>query len=335
MKKKNSYIFMAISIIMLFSFCTGQKDIPVLEGEYLGMKPPGETPELFAPGRITTHNHESNIVFSPDGKEVFWSVMHQSHRYSALVIMKKENGKWTKPEIAPFSGKYLDADGVYSPDGNRLFFTSNRPKGDSEEIENYDIWVVDREGPGWGTPINLDSIINTGKLEVNPSLSAKGTLYFVSDREGGEGGHDIYFSIFENGRYKDPVNIGDSINTANFESSPYVSPDESYLIYNSFHKDKSKSGLYISFRNTDGTWTKGQNMGTIINDKEPSMFATVSFDRKYLFFTSQKVPYLPYEGNPLNYDEVMKMFNSPQNGSGDIYWIDAKIIEELEKYKGE
>ena len=52
-------------------------------------------------------------------------------------------------------------------------------------------------------------------------------------------------------------------------------------------------------------------------------------DGRYLFSTSNKVPYLPYTGKTLTYDDILEMFNSPQNGSGDIYWVDAKIIEEL------
>ena len=70
-------------------------------------------------------------------------------------------------------------------------------------------------------------------------------------------------------------------------------------------------------------------MGDAINNLKPARFAFVTHDGKYLFFTSTKVPYLPYNGKTLTYDEILEMFNSPQNGSGDIYWVDAKIIEEL------
>jgi hypothetical protein len=70
-------------------------------------------------------------------------------------------------------------------------------------------------------------------------------------------------------------------------------------------------------------------MGNVINDLKPAMFAFVTYDGRYLFFTNDKVPYLPYTGKALTFDEIFKMFNSSQNGSGDIYWMDAKIIEEL------
>jgi hypothetical protein len=103
------------------------------------------------------------------------------------------------------------------------------------------------------------------------------------------------------------------------------------MIFNLFatKKGETKSGLHISFRTTDGSWSRAIFMGEVINDLKPAMFAFVTPDGKYLFFTSAKVPYLPYTGKALSHGEIIEMFNAPQNGSGDIYWVDAKIIEAL------
>ena len=68
-------------------------------------------------------------------------------------------------------------------------------------------------------------------------------------------------------------------------------------------------------------------MGDSINDKRPAMFAFVTYDGRYLFFTHDKVPYLPYTGEPLTYDRIMQMFKAPQNGSTDIYWVSIEILE--------
>ncbi len=67
--------------------------------------------------------------------------------------------------------------------------------------------------------------------------------------------------------------------------------------------------LYISFRKQDGGWSKAENMGSIINSKEMELFASVSPDGKYLFFTSDR------------------------EGSNNVYWIDAKVIDDFKPGK--
>ncbi len=331
MKQKAVCVAIFLSLVIVFSGCAQQNDFPVLKGPYLGQKPPGMTPEIFAPGIVSTGMHEAALVFSPDGKLMSFYIMHLTHGFTAIVFVEQKNGQWTKPQVASFSGKFHDSDAFFSYDSQRLFFNSDRPSENEGKAGNLDIWVVEREKTGWSEPKNLGTVINSEDVDVNPCVTRNGTLYFASNRAGGRGSHDIYRSLLKNGEYGEPENLGDSINTSNFESSPFVSPDESYIIFNRFTQKKGEviSGLHISFKKSDGSWSKAINMGNVINDLEPAMFAFVSYDGRYLFFTSTKVPYLPYTGKALTYDEIIKMFNSPQNGSGDIYWVDAKIIEEL------
>lgn len=331
MKKRSICVGILLSLCIVFNRCVQQDDFPVLKGPYLGQKPPGMTPEIFAPGIVSTGMHEAALVFSPDGKLMSFYIMHLTHRFTAIVLVEQINGQWMKPQVASFSGKFNESDAFFSYDSQRLFFNSDRPSENNGKAGNLDIWVVEREKTGWSEPKNLGTVINSEDVDVNPCVTRNGTLYFASNRAGGRGSHDIYRSGLKNGEYGEPENLGDSINTSNFESSPFVSPDESYIIFNVFAAGEGeiKSGLHISFKNSDGSWRKAVNMGNVINDLEPAMFAFVSYDGRYLFFTSTKVPYLPYTGEALTYDEIITMFKSPQNGSGDIYWVDAKIIEEL------
>jgi len=74
-------------------------------------------------------------------------------------------------------------------------------------------------------------------------------------------------------------------------------------------------------------------MGKMINTKNVGSHGYVSPDNKYLFFTSERNPYFPYPDHNLTYDEIVKIFNSPLNGSYNIYWVSAKIIEELKPKK--
>jgi hypothetical protein len=324
-----------VTIIFFASNCTTQDKFPVLKGPYLGQKPPGMTPEIFAPGIVSTGMNESSLVFSPDHSELYYDMTHHTHRFTAIVCMRRHGGVWQKHEVAPFSGKFMDSSPFISWNNQRLFYCSNRPFQENHDVQDFDLWYVERRDDGWDDPMNLGPQINSDQVDVNPCVTEKGVLYFASNRDGGRGGHDIYKSLLIDGKYQTAVNLGEPINTSDFESSPYVSSDESYIIFNVFigRNSNRKSGLHISFKKQDGTWNNPVYMGDTINRDKPGMFAYVSPDGRYLFFTSQYVPYLPYTGEAVNYTQLKEMLNSPQNGSGDICWVDAKIIEELKPDK--
>jgi len=330
MKSKAIFIGILLSIIFIFNSQAQQDDFPVLKGSYLGQKPPGMTPEVFAPDIISTNMNASTIVFSPDGKEIFFSLMNYNHSFYTIVFMKQYNGVWSKPEVAPFSGKYHDTGSHLSLNGTKLFFTSNRPLEGQNGPKDYDIWVVERNESGWGTPMNLGITVNSDENEVDPAVSQKGTLYFVSKRGGGKGNNDIYKSELINGKYAQPENLGDAINTSFTESGPYIAPDESYIIFNRYRSDTG-NGLHISFRENDGSWSKAISMGGKINTENTGFHGFVSPDSKYLFFTSSRNPYFPYPDHNLTYDEIVMIFNGPLNGSYNIYWVDAQILKTLQQ----
>lgn len=305
-------------------------DVLTLTGPYFDQNPPGVIPEVFAPDILSTGMNEAALVFSPDLKEIYFERMHMTHRFSTIVTFNRVGGKWQE-EVASFSGKQMDSSPFVSWDNKKLFYCSNRPIRIDQDRQDFDIWFVNRIEGGWSEPMHMGGLINTERVDVNPCVTRNGNLYFASNRDGGKGGHDIYMSLCIDGEYQSPVNLGNPINSSDFESSPYVAPDESYMIINVFagRQSQRKSGLYISFKDETGVWGDPLFMGDSINMDKPSMFASVSPDGKYLFFTSQTVPYLPYVGTRLNIDGLNKMLNGPQNGSGDIYWVDSKVIEKL------
>jgi Tol biopolymer transport system component len=81
--------------------------------------------EKFAPGILSTIFHEhSSPTYSPDGKEIFYTLAHEGgHR---LMYLRMENGQWSIPRTAPFSGESSDDGPKYSPDVKRLYFGSRR-----------------------------------------------------------------------------------------------------------------------------------------------------------------------------------------------------------------
>lgn len=299
---------------------------PVLSGPYLGQKPPGLEGELFAPGMMSTEMDELNAVFLPDGKEVFWSLHLHSMKF-VLVHSKEVDGQWTQPAVASFSGTHSDVDPTVSPDGKRLYYCSNRPRSGSGEPEgNFDIWYVERTSTGWSEPVNAGAPINSDADEFYPSLTADGTMYFQSQRPGCVGGADIYRTELVDGKYGEAECLPETINSEISEGDAFVAPDESYLIVATRRPEENygSADLYISFRAEDGSWPPLKNMGRAVNSEGGENTQILSPCGKYMFYTSRQ-----YKGGSSNYDAIRETWSKPQNGRGDIYWVDAKIIEQL------
>jgi hypothetical protein len=302
-------IFLTLLAIISFMRCISQSKNAI---DYIGQKPPGMVAELFAPGVVSTHSYEHSApAFSPDGSVVVWTVVDSTFR-AHMVEMRFENGRWSKPASPTFAD--TTADDYYpsfSPDGKRLFFSSRRklPAG-YRQSGDIRIWEVERNKDGWGKPVPFDTAISRGN-EYAHSVTKNGTIYFSSS-DGGGPSFNIRKSEKINGRNTKPGLLPYNINSVDYEDGPYVAPDESFLIFESQRPEGADAalGLYISFRLDNGQWGLPVNMGTKINSGRGERFARLSPDGKYLFFGSFRNM-------------------SGTNRGADIYWIDAKVIDEL------
>jgi Tol biopolymer transport system component len=264
------------------------------------------TPEVFAPGIISRpdyHEH-SSPAFSPDGSEVYWSA-HIGPRKQRMFHMKFESGRWSQPEILSFWKDHHGGGPVITPDGKRLVFYSLYPKSHLAGAEFMNVWFTERIEDKWDKPQKMTSMINSDKGESSPSFTNDGSMYFNSDRDGGKGKSDIYYSKFVDGQFTDPENLGETINTKDDEYGSCISPDESYILLSRYTEDPKGVSIYISFQKSDGTWTKAQNMGNKIKLLKKARFPGVSPDGKYLFFCA-------YENNDVN-----------------IYWVNAKVVNQF------
>jgi len=321
-----------VSLMLLVAAITisaQQTDFPKLIGPYLGQKPPGMTPEIFAPGIVSTCLDELNSVFSPDGQEFYFCVRNMGA--SSLFVMKCAKGFWSRPEPLPFAGTYNDIDVSLSPDGRQLFFCSNRPVAASgSPKEDHDIWMCARKGDSWGPPAHLGDVVNSPRDDFYPVVTKSKTLYFNSQRAG-PGTNDIYMCRWVDGRYAPAEKLGPEINSEFREFDTFVAPDESFIIFTSQRPaDDSFGDLYISFKTPGGAWTPAKNMGKSINGRGPEYGTVLSPDGKFLFFTRQTPPRIERKaGSPLTYDDYLRMHNGPDNGSENIWWVDASFIDKL------
>jgi cytohesin len=262
---------------------TGPVRFPLLEGPYLGQEPPGPEPQLFARGIVSSiWSLHSSIAFSPDGKTVFWSAMPRTpgdvYSRSNLAMMTTDGEKWSAPEWAPFTGEDRGDVAFFAPDGNRVYFLSRRTLPEEPPSSAERIWYSDRIDGGW-TPSRLaEGAVNEYPQHWQFSVDGDRTIYFSADMPDGQGGGDIYRSIFVDGAWQTPVNIGPTVNTESEEATPYIAPDGSYLIL-------QRSGdLYLSHRTETGGWAEPQALDETINTEARELCPIVSPDGKYLFF---------------------------------------------------
>ncbi len=291
--------------------------------QYFGLRHPDAVPEIFSPDIISTPRNERDFSISPEGSIMFYSLVLPANNLSVILDLHFDGYFWTKPEIARFSGKYSDLEPCYTPDGNKIFFASVRPTGSNPNKEDFDIWYIEKRAKGWSEPINPGSPVNSDKNEYYPSVALNGSLYFTAAADDSFGKEDIYRCEYKDGIYLPPVNLGDSVNSEQYEFNAFIAPDESYLLYSSAGRSDGFGGgdLYISYKKNDGTWTHGHNLGKPINSDRLDFCPFVSHDGKFLFFTSQRENKAITNREQKKLSTLLQLADGIDNGLGNIYWV--------------
>jgi Tol biopolymer transport system component len=283
-------------------------------------------PELFGEGVFSTSLYELTPAFTPDGQTAYTTISTPTYGdFFVIVESHYENGSWTEPTTASFSGRYSDADPFVSPDGSTLYYLSKRPvEAGGEPRSDYDMWKVERTGGGWSDPIHLGPTVNTDGNEYFPTVDAEGTLYFAAEREGGEGYSDIYRAAPDgNGGYEAPENLGSAVNSKYHDTTPYISPDGQTLIFAVFGNPEGEGSaeLYVS-RRENGAWTEAKHLGPVINSPGRDYCPIVGPEGEWLYFTSPRTPGVQPNGKgPVDLDAMRAFYEQPQNGFGNAYRV--------------
>ena len=285
--------FLLLSTLILIVF------IPKTQGQGLNLNfsetiEVDSIPQVFAPGIVSTEYAEFGITIMPDFPEIYFTRRGEmpNPRAGKIMVMKMVDGNWQKPEIASFSGRYNDMEPLITPDGRKLIFGSNRPLSGNSEPGNFLQWYVEREDNTWSEPNILGPPFDKGFV-MYPTVANNGNLYYTAE-------DGIYVSCFINGFYHNPQKLSDEINFLPRAAHPFISPDESYLIFDAQPRGSMKSDLFISY-NENGEWTKATKLSGNINTAETQAIPLISPDEEYFFFVR----------------------------SGDIYWIRTANIKEL------
>jgi len=254
------------------------------------------------------------------------------------------NGNWSAPKSISDKINTTANEGTcsISADGRTLVFTSCDGKN---SLGSCDLYISKKVGEEWTTPENLGGSVNTPFWEAQPSLSNDGrVLYFSSDRQGGYGRKDLWMSeLKESNTWTKAINLGDVINTANDEISPFVHANGHTLFFASDgHLGMGGLDLFMT-ESKIGIYTKPENLGFPINTHEDQVALFISAGGSTGYYSSDVKPdiklfqfdiptKLAEKFKRASYVKgTVKDATNQQNLSAEIELIDLKTNKVVEK----
>ena len=300
----NSSIISFLVLLLTFNACNSKKkntrdnNPPTITSPYLGQKPPGVTPEIFAPGIVSIDGRfEGTVSFSPDLTEMYFAAENTKEETS-IYFSKREKDTWTLIKRADFTKgrKKEEMHPFVSPDGKRIYFTALDTVFKDEKI-----WYVNRSGDSWSDAIQLNSPINDD-LVFFANQANNGDLYYFNLSK-----FTTYYAPNMNGKFPEVREV-----PLEFGHHAFVSPLQDYLIVTERSdqgEGRRDNDMFVYFKKKDGTWTKPINLGNTINTSLNEKGPRITPDGKYLFFGRDERVIAP--------------------GLANIYWVSTEVIEKL------
>ena len=204
-------------------------------------------------------------------------------------ISYKSGEQWQKAEMLPgvLNSGYNEGAACLSPDGRYIYFARCGAPGGWGSC---DIYRSERKGAFWSEPENLGANVNSESWDSQPSIASDGrTLFFVSNRKGGEGESDIYYSYLkDDGTWTKAKNCGAVINTPGKEMSPFIHPSNQMLYFSSDYHC-GMGGLDIFFAKLEnGKFSAPFNIGYPINTEADESSLIVSPQGDYAIYASKQ-----------------------------------------------
>ena len=247
---------------------------------------------IFAPANLGANINTTDLEYFPsltiDGSKMIFTRRVKSDE--DFYESELSNGNWGKAK--PLEGKVNtnlnEGAQNISQDGSFLIFTGcNYPEGEG----SCDLYYSLKTNTGWSEPQNMGRLINTEFWESSPSLSPdKKDLYFSSNRPGGFGGKDIWVSHrTPSGKWGEPENLGQEVNTSADEGCPFMHADNSTLYFNSNgHAGYGSTDLFLTRKSEDGYWSEPENLGYPINTIDDEGSLIVAADGRTAYYASDR-----------------------------------------------
>ncbi|UZD22527.1 OmpA family protein [Algoriphagus halophytocola] len=228
---------------------------------------------------VLTANGEQILFTKRDG-------VGNNDKEDIFMSFMSPDGGWTKPEgIADaINSPYNEGTCSITADGNILIYTSC----DAPDTEgSCDLYIAYKQNGRWQRPKNMGKNVNSRSWDSQPSLSADGRiLFFSSNRKGGYGGNDIWYTVMQNdGSWSVAANLGDTVNTPKDEISPFMFFNNEILFFSSNgHPGFGGMDIQLS-RVKEGEFTAPENLGMAINDQLDQVALFITAQKDYAYFT--------------------------------------------------
>ncbi len=200
-----------------------------------------------------------------------------------------QGGSWSEPLALGSGVNTGDPEGGVSitPDGHWMVF-AGCDRDDS--YGDCDLYMAEYLGGAWRNITNLGAVVNSESWDSQPSISPDGlTIYFASNRPGGQGGTDIWMTTRNfGGEWQEPKNMGFAVNTIGNEASPYISIDNKTFFFSSdYHPGIGGMDMYVAKR-SGNTWSTPENAGTPLNSEKDDYFYSLQWGSDNIFFASDR-----------------------------------------------
>ena len=257
-----------------------------------------------------------------------------------VYISYNQNGTWSEPKVIPIASQYNVGSAGISPDGQKMliFMGTTTDPGS--------LFMINKNGDAWTKPAIIAPSVNHPKfLESTASITPDGkTIYFASDRVGGQGGMDIWKTTQQaNGTWSTAVNLGPEVNSKANEDAPFIHPDQKTLFFTSDgHSTMGGRDIFVT-KFVNAKWTSPENMGYPVNTTANDNYFTLIADGTRAYFSSdrkggmgsQDIYYLDMPANAANIPLTMikgKILNADTGKPmpTKIYLVDNETNKKLD-----
>jgi outer membrane protein OmpA-like peptidoglycan-associated protein len=273
---------------------------------------------------INTKNTEYNPVVSADESVMAFTALRPNTGKTRtgdkfieeIYISYNNSGNWTEPKVVPVASDYNVGTAGISADGQKMIIFMGGVTDPGS------LFLINKVGDSWSKPSLITPSINTPRfLESTASITPDGkTIYFASDRQGGQGGLDIYKTqMLANGTWSNPVNLGPEINSKADEDAPFIHPDQKTLFFTSNgHSTMGGRDIFVT-KHVGEKWTAPENMGYPVNTTANDNYFTLIADGTRAYFSSDRKGGLG--------DQDIYFLNMPEGASNiPLTMIKGKIL---------
>lgn len=290
--------------------------------------------------------NESALIFTSRRPETVGGERDENGDYAEdIYIAYRNEDQWQKAKSVPGNVNTIfnEAGIGFSKKGDEMFIYRHDGGGDI-------YYCTINKDSSWTHPVPVKGKVNSkNSFESAATVSSDGKrLFFTSDKAGGFGMEDIYYSdLLPNGTWGEPVNMGDKINTPESEEGPFLDFDDKTLYFcSTAHKGMGGFDIYkTTYDSTTNSWSDPVNMGYPINSANDDVFFTLSGDGSHGYFSSVKpngfggtdiyMIVMPERSDRDELIEKMKAMNlivrktKKEGAQNDTYELEVKVRDEV------